>query len=427
VKTGLLRGFACFDRKTKKLRLITTKTQDPDPLRSTKEQCQDTYSKARFPYRENVIFVTTLFLALSIPLLGYAGVLSFVQGLFVSGAEAKEVEYHNSQNIPLLSASISLDPEKDTGGPEIIFDEGEVAIMAEMGMFAPIAGEYISATGKEESVYVVRPGDTISNIAELFKVSSDTIRWRNDIGSKEYLRAGQEILVPPQNGLYHKVAKGDTVASLSKKYGTDSDSIVSWNSAEGDLPLEIGKEIFIPNGKPAVVIAPAKTPAKNTSSTKQSSSVKVVQDVPSQISKDALGEWVWPVNGGIVTQGYGNTSFASRSGYYKADFHGGVDIGAARGTEVLAAKAGTVTLSKTGYNGGYGNYIIITHDDGTSTRYGHNTKNMVKVGQRVVAGQVIGTVGTTGRVTGPHVHFEIRDADGKHLEGNVFYKTYKNY
>lgn len=95
------------------------------------------------------------------------------------------------------------------------------------------------------------------------------------------------------------------------------------------------------------------------------------------------------------------------------DFHTGVDIGATTGSNIIAAESGTVILSSYGWNGGYGNYIIINHGNGVTTRYAHASKLYVSVGQTVTKGQVIAAVGTTGNSTGPHLHFEVRE-DGIH-------------
>lgn len=416
--------FADILRKTKIQRLITTNSQDSETIIPSRGNIQNIYKGFYTLNTHTFQTIVFSFLVFLVPTMTNAGVFSFVQNLFVTKLEAEQFPYHNSQNIPLLEASLSPDPDADKGGPEITFNEDETSIVAESGLLSLLPGEYISTSGTEESLYVVRPGDTLSDIADKFGVKTETIRWRNSIGAKEYVRAGQELQIPPVDGFYYKIAKGDTLSTVAKKHAGDIDTIKTFNKIS-DSEMKIGNEIFIPGGKQAIV-APVSSPSKSTANSTPAKA-KVILSAPSQISEDKLGSWIWPVNGGIVTQGYGNTSFAGRSGYYKGDFHGGVDIGAARGTEVLAAKAGEVTLSKTGYNGGYGNYVIITHEDGTSTRYGHNTKNLVKVGQKVVQGQVIATVGSTGRATGPHVHFEIRDANGKQMDHNIFYDTYRNY
>lgn len=98
----------------------------------------------------------------------------------------------------------------------------------------------------------------------------------------------------------------------------------------------------------------------------------------------------------------------SRFGYRWGSTHKGIDIGAAKGTPIKAVAAGTVTVSSYGYNGGYGNYVIISHGNGVQTVYGHCTSLNVSVGQKVSQGQQIATVGSTGRSTGNHLHLEIR-------------------
>ncbi len=95
------------------------------------------------------------------------------------------------------------------------------------------------------------------------------------------------------------------------------------------------------------------------------------------------------------------------------DFHTGIDIGASTGTNIVAAEGGVVLLANYGWNGGYGNYIIINHGNGLSTRYAHASKLYVTAGQTVTKGQVIAAVGTTGNSTGPHLHFEVRE-NGSH-------------
>jgi murein DD-endopeptidase MepM/ murein hydrolase activator NlpD len=353
--------------------------------------------------------------ALSIPAMSYAGVFSFVQDLFITNDQAEEVIYHNSQTVPLLMASISPDPDADKGGPEIYIDDSGVAIISETGILSLLPGEYVSATGKEESIYIVRPGDTLSHISELFSLKTETIRWRNGLGAKEYIRAGQDLKIPPADGVYHKVKSGDTLGAISEKYKSNTSSVKTYNGIIDVSSLKIGQEIFVPGGKSSVPPTSGTNPSR----------VRVLANVPSQIPASSLGDWMWPVNGGVVTQGYGSTSFAKRSGYYAGNNHGGVDIGAARGTAIVAAKSGVVTMSQWYF--GYGNLVEIKHNDGTFTRYGHNTSNSVSKGQKVVQGQVIAKLGSTGRSTGPHLHFEIRNSSGKQLESNVFYQTYLNY
>jgi murein DD-endopeptidase MepM/ murein hydrolase activator NlpD len=113
------------------------------------------------------------------------------------------------------------------------------------------------------------------------------------------------------------------------------------------------------------------------------------------------GQLVWPVNGTITSR------FGVRQHPVFGDmrFHGGIDIGAAHGTTVVAADAGSVIIST--YNSSYGNYIVISHGNGMTTLYAHLSTRSVSVGDSVSRGQQIGRVGSTGVSTGPHLHFEV--------------------
>lgn len=130
-----------------------------------------------------------------------------------------------------------------------------------------------------------------------------------------------------------------------------------------------------------------------------SSSVKYASGYNSSSKKIALGiNLIKPVSGTVTSR------FGGRWG----KTHKGIDIGAPKGTSIKAAAAGTVITSSYGYNGGYGNYVVISHGNGIETAYGHCNSLSVKVGQKVSQGQVIATVGNTGRSFGNHLHLEIR-------------------
>jgi len=113
---------------------------------------------------------------------------------------------------------------------------------------------------------------------------------------------------------------------------------------------------------------------------------------------DYSGYFTWPVNGGVVTQG----------------LHGfnGIDIGASKGTSIFASAAGVVLIARNNgaWNGGYGNYVVIQHNNGTQTLYAHATAVLVTPGESVSQGQPIATIGRTGQATGNHLHFEVRGA-----------------
>ena len=126
---------------------------------------------------------------------------------------------------------------------------------------------------------------------------------------------------------------------------------------------------------------------------------------------NSFSDFAWPLAiSGTISSRFGNRAdpFTRRT-----DFHTGIDVSAAGGTHIFAAEAGIVRFA--GWGAGWGNWIIIDHADGYSTMYAHNTRNRVTAGQRVTRGQHIGDVGTTGRSTGNHLHFEIR-LNGNHVD-----------
>ena len=115
------------------------------------------------------------------------------------------------------------------------------------------------------------------------------------------------------------------------------------------------------------------------------------------------GEACWPPVEGEVTSEYGIRSDPFTG---EARFHHGLDVGAAQGTPVKAVRDGTVVFS--GERGGYGNVVEVAHEDGFSTLYAHGHELLVKKGEKISAGSAIMTVGSTGKSTGSHLHFEVR-------------------
>ena len=157
--------------------------------------------------------------------------------------------------------------------------------------------------------------------------------------------------------------------------------------------LSIGKELLIP-GATKVPTSVVQRPSTNTTKpTNNQQSNQPIGNLPP--ASTAVGTYIWPTGAKIITQYYGFQ-------------HTGVDIAGPIGLPNYAARDGVVIKSQCGYNGGYGCYIILDHGGGVTTLYGHNSKLLVSVGEQVSQGQVIGLLGSTGRSTGPHVHFEIR-------------------
>ena len=283
------------------------------------------------------------------------------------------------QTMQLLKPAMNVNPSAARGGGDItIVDDS--ALMPEEGPSGTIA-DIEKPKNSTISTYVVRPGDTLGEIAEMFEVSASTILWANDLPRNAKLQIGQKLTILPVTGVRYTVKKGDTLASIARKYGADADEIMSFNGIEGTFAA--GDEIIIPDGE-----LPAAAPARASGS----SAVRLgVSGTSIQI-----GYYLRPLTGGIKSQGV--------HGY------NGVDLAAPRGTPILASAAGEVIIAKgSGWNGGYGSYIVVQHPNGSQTLYAHASSVAISAGASVTQGQVIGYVGSTGKSTGSHLHFEIRN------------------
>ena len=282
---------------------------------------------------------------------------------------------------PALRAVPNLNPT-GRGGGDIIVVDGK-ALVAEIGPEGTTADIEVKTQTDKISLYIVREGDSLSQIAEMFGVSVSTIMWANDISKATAIHAGDELVILPVSGVKYVVKKGDTVASIAKTFKGDADEITKFNAIEGSLA--VGEEIIIPNGVIPVTVtsgAVALSPTRSTGS-----------------------------SGTLAQVGYYLSALSSACSKTQ-ELHGynGIDFGCAAGTPILAAATGDVVIAREGgWNGGYGTYAVIQHDNGSQTLYAHASDLIVYNGQRVVQGQVIGYVGRTGRATGNHLHFEIRN------------------
>lgn len=240
--------------------------------------------------------------------------------------------------------------------------------------------------------YEVQEGDTVSSIASKFGVSTDTVRWQNDLASKDSIKVGEKLEILPVTGVAHKVNKGDTVYSIAKKYDVDPQVIVNYpfNTFVNDetFELAVGQSIIVPDG------------VKPDTSTGTAIAVsRPRQLTPNAGTVVASGQFAWPTQG-VITQ-------------YYSWYHPGVDIANRAAPNVLAADSGTVITSGWS-NVGYGNHVIIDHGNGYRTLYAHMQKLYVVAGQTVNRGDALGQMGSTGRSTGTHLHFEVR-LNGAHL------------
>ncbi len=300
-------------------------------------------------------------------------------------APERQAAIFNSQTVGLYphqtpSGRLSIGGADNT----IINGIGGSALLPDAGVEGTLADIDDQPQSDQISVYVVREGDSLSQIAEMFGVSVNTVRWANDLSTEAVIQEGQTLVILPISGVRHLVRSGDSLASIAKHYNADVKEILQFNGLAAESNLKIGEVVIIPHGEAVVPEAP---PTKNLAGGGKKGSS----------GPEHRGYYVKPVASAVKTQG----------------IHGynGVDLAAPSGTQIMAAAAGQVMVSKTGgWNGGYGNYIVIRHGNGTQTLYSHNSSNIVSVGQNVVQGQVIGYIGSTGHSTGPHLHFEVRGA-----------------
>jgi len=285
----------------------------------------------------------------------------------------------NSQTLKLLKANFNPNANS-TGGAEFLANKATLHPSKNpKGDF-----DYIPTTKNDRiRIYVVRKGDTLSEIAKMFDVSVNTIRWANDLRKNEAIRPGQELVILPINGVKYTVKRGGTLRDIVKKIGGNIEEAAEINGIDPDQELKKGTVVLIPDAE------------IKESKSKVSRTRKLVRSYGKGLPV-YKGYYMRPIRGGVRTQALHG--------------HNAVDIAAPVGTAIYAAADGKVILSKYGWNGGYGNYIVIAHPNGTQTLYAHNSKNLVSKGDYVKQGQVIATVGSTGRSTGPHVHFEVRGA-----------------
>ena len=226
----------------------------------------------------------------------------------------------------------------------------------------------------------------------------------SNCGGVPYYEA-YEAYLQESDGLYHPVEKGQTLYSIAKAYGVSVEELKQSNGIQDPSELDVGHHLWIPNAQkllyvaPTVSVEPEETAVSKPTDPEKKRIVTKKKTIAKRKTASAKRRLMWPVRGGKLT---------SRFGTRNGKNHHGIDIGARRGTPIRAAHSGKVKFSGWGPTG-YGLMIIIKHPGNLTTVYAHNSRNLVKVGSDVKRGQMIARVGKTGRATGPHVHFEVRN------------------
>jgi murein DD-endopeptidase MepM/ murein hydrolase activator NlpD len=234
---------------------------------------------------------------------------------------------------------------------------------------------------KDVITYTVQSGDNLSTMAERYDVDIDSLIWANGQLEEDpdYLVISQTVLIPPVSGVLYTVQRGDTLDAIAKKYKGDLRTMaeLEYNSAVITASTLIsGSKVMVPGGEkpypPRIVYI---------------NGVAVTVNAPR-----GGGRFIWPAVGYIST-------------FFGEGGHAGIDIAGPYGSPIYAADAGIVVFA--GWNGGYGQSVIIDHGNGWQTLYGHFSSYYPQTGQNVRRGQAIGKMGSTGNSTGSHLHFEM--------------------
>lgn len=262
--------------------------------------------------------------------------------------------------------------------------------------------------GGEIFEHEVQSGETLQSIAQKYNLSQiSTIAWLNSIDEKAAIKPGQKLKILPVDGVLHKVKKGDTICSIARTYGliekgedcgSGAQPIVDYpfNTFTNDeFGLQVGQFLVVPGG-----VMPEPTQAQTRTTTSK-------RLTPNAGAVSATGQFSWPA-AGRITQGF-------------AFYHKAWDIANRSGGPILAADSGKVVVSGWKDNSGYGIRVLVDHGNGFMTLYAHLASVSVQEGQTVKRGDVLGQMGSTGRSTGVHVHFEIRQGGanqdpGKYLK-----------
>jgi murein DD-endopeptidase MepM/ murein hydrolase activator NlpD len=291
------------------------------------------------------------------------------------------------------AASVVLGQQQSAGVPEV---EGQ--FLEDGTLLKPVVVDTAIEDGSDRlQHYKVRSGDTLTGIASRHGVSMMTLWWANKLKSKDDLKVGQVLVIPPVNGLVVTVKSGDTLASIAGANSVDAARIVKVNGLS-DETLVLGQVLIIPGarGEAYPTPKPTKRPAVRVATVSRPtagharSSSRSPRSGPSRYSG---GRFAWPVAGGYISQ------------YYHYG-HPALDIAADYGTAIKAAAAGRVIFAGWKNNGG-GYQVWISHGSGLFTTYNHMSSVAVSAGRGVGRGSFIGRMGASGWATGPHLHFEV--------------------
>ena len=262
--------------------------------------------------------------------------------------------------------------------------------------------EELNTLRVEEALYTVKSGDTFSGIAEFYSLSIDELSALNpDVTSVNLLWVDQQLVVQ------RAVPRLSVTAVTEVTYEQVVPSPVEYIETPN---LYVGSTQLMQQGEDGLALVDAQVTYLNGAETnreilesttlKEATTTYTYTGTTPRPVTASTGYFIWPVSGPI------SSLFGGRYIWGVYDFHLGLDIAVPSGSTIKAADGGTVVTA--GWSGSYGILVVIRHDNGMLTYYGHNSSVLVGVGQKVYQGQPIAVSGATGNVTGPHCHFEIR-------------------
>ena len=223
--------------------------------------------------------------------------------------------------------------------------------------------------------YTIGEGENLTTISRKIGASLDTLVSVNKISNANKLSPGQKIIIPNRNGLLHTINENEKIEEVADKYDIQLNRILAFNKIENASDIKIGDDIFLPGARYTL--------------DERIDKFGQMFSLPATVNRisSVFGYRIHPITG-VRTK------------------HMGVDIPGSLNTPVYAARKGKVIFA--GYSGGYGNLVIVRHDKGYTTYYGHLNRITVKIGDNVGVGVMIGRMGSTGNSTGSHLHFEVR-------------------
>ena len=337
------------------------------------------------------------------PLQVMAGFLSSILGSKVSAntdALNSNQENKNSQNMTLLQANVSSisifqsqkAKTKDSKDNDIDINSNVNIVNNNALSSTGVSNgrDDIDSSCGEIIVYTVTENDSISKIALLLNVSENTVLAANNM--KKKLVKDDVLVIPDVSGVKINVTKGQTLQSIAKRYKVNINDIAFCNGIAPDTKLAINDELMIPGGE--MFDEGGDKPAPNLSSS-------IAKDINYYIThpiRELINYFIYPLPPGVGRKTQGLHGPGKR----------GIDYGAPKGTPIYASAKGVVSVTCGGWCGAYGKMVIVNHPDkDTKTLYAHMSKITVRTGDEVAQGQIIGNVGSSGRSTGPHLHFEV--------------------